>query len=184
MPVAHIYVATGFEEIELVTIVDILRRAKIDTLMVSLNDELSVVGAHYIGINTDVSFIKAGDEIPDIIILPGGGPGTQALLAHGGLHARLQQQIDAKKRVAAICAAPMVLAKVGLLAGKNACCYPGCEETLTEGGAKISMENVVIDGLITTSRDPATAMQFALSIVAQLIGQANADEITHGLGCG
>ncbi|WP_373975761.1 DJ-1/PfpI family protein [Chitinibacter sp. SCUT-21] len=176
MSLVHIYVAPGFEEVELITIADVLRRCEIDTQLVSLSEELLISGAHQISVAADLPFSAASDS-PDLIVLPGGGPGTAALMAHTALHQRLQQQIAANARVAAICAAPMVLAKIGLLQGKNACCYPGCESALIAGGANISAYNVTSDGLITTSRGPATAALFALELAAQLKGHQIAHEV-------
>ncbi|QLG87332.1 DJ-1/PfpI family protein [Chitinibacter bivalviorum] len=173
----HVYVAPGFEEVELITIVDVLRRADIDTVMVSLTAGTQIQGAHQISVHADAPFHQVAGQTPELIVLPGGGPGTQALLAHIDLHARLQAQISAGKRVAAICAAPMVLAKIGLLQDKNACCFPGCENTLLDGGANITAYNVVTDGLITTSRGAGTAGLFALELVALLKNEAIAKEV-------
>ncbi|QLI80182.1 DJ-1/PfpI family protein [Chitinibacter fontanus] len=176
MSQVHIYVATGFEEVELITVADILRRSEIPTQLISLNEQLNVVGAHAISICADLPFSAASDQ-PELIILPGGGPGTQAMLQHHPLHQRLISQIDAGKRLAAICAAPMVLAQIGLLANKNACCFPGCEAQLLAGQAQITAFNVVTDGLITTSRGPATAALFALELVRQLKDDATAQQV-------
>lgn len=176
MSLVHIYVATGFEEVELITVADILRRSEIPTQLISLSEQLTVTGAHAITIEADLPFSAPLAE-PDLIILPGGGPGTQAMLQHAPLQQRLVGQIAAGNRVAAICAAPMVLAQIGLLANKNACCFPGCEAQLLAGQAKISAFNVVTDGLITTSRGPATAALFALELVRQLKDDATAQQV-------
>ncbi|WP_348944498.1 DJ-1/PfpI family protein [Chitinibacter sp. FCG-7] len=197
----HVYVAPGFEEVELITIVDVLRRAEIDTRMVSLTTETQIIGSHGIAVQADVPFqnvaahapemMTVNDSLqkrrnvaahaPEMIILPGGGPGTQAMLAHSELHSRLHAQIAAGKRVAAICAAPMVLAQIGLLHGKQATCFPGCESVLQEHGAQISAFNVVSDGLITTSRGPATAALFALELAAQLGDEASAKQVGRAM---
>ncbi|WP_198314689.1 DJ-1 family glyoxalase III [Chitinibacter sp. GC72] len=177
----HVYVAPGFEEVELITIVDVLRRAEIDTLMVSLTAGTQIHGAHGIAVHADEPFQNVTGHAPEMIILPGGGPGTQAMLAHSELHRRLHAQIAAGQRVAAICAAPMVLAKISLLQGKQATCFPGCESVLQEHGAQISAFNVVNDGLITTSRGPATAALFALELAAQLNGEASAKQVGRAM---
>ncbi|WP_047392203.1 DJ-1 family glyoxalase III [Chitinibacter sp. ZOR0017] len=181
MPLAHVYVAPGFEEVELITIVDILRRADINTHLVSTAAAGVVAGAHNVGIAADLSFDEAASEIPDLVVLPGGGPGTQHMLAHPLLAGRLHSQFAAGRRVAAICAAPMVLAKAGLLRDLAACCFPGCEATLSEHGAKVSAFNVVTDGLITTSRGPATAGLFALELVRQLRDDATASAVGRAM---
>ncbi|WP_028451372.1 DJ-1 family glyoxalase III [Chitinilyticum aquatile] len=181
MPVAHVYVAPGFEEVELVTIVDILRRGGVDTRMVALGDSLQVIGAHGIAIAADLSFSTADNALADAIILPGGGPGTQALLASPALHARLQEHQAAGKLVAAICAAPMVLAKAGVLAGLDACCFPGCEPALIEGSAEVWSYNVVEAGNVITSRGPATAASFALTILQRLTDAATAQQVGRAM---
>jgi 4-methyl-5(b-hydroxyethyl)-thiazole monophosphate biosynthesis len=180
MSLVHVYAAAGFEEVELITIVDILRRCEINTTLVSLTEALEVKSAHQMVIRAELPFSAATADA-DLIILPGGGPGTAALLAKTELHQRLQNQIKANRRVAAICAAPMVLAKIGLLANKNASCYPGCEAALIDGGATITAFNVYTDGLITTSRGPATAALFALELAAQLKGHAIAQEVGRAM---
>jgi 4-methyl-5(b-hydroxyethyl)-thiazole monophosphate biosynthesis len=180
MSLVHVYIAPGFEEIELTTMVDVLRRCDIPTQLVSLNDNLLITGAHALTLQADLRFAEAV-EPPDLIVLPGGGPGTAALMAHTDLHQRLTAQIAAGRRVAAICAAPMVLAKIGLLKDKQACCYPGCETTLIEGGAKVSDTAVTSDGLITTSRGPATSGLFALALTEQLKGEAIAQQVGRAM---
>ncbi|NHQ88166.1 DJ-1/PfpI family protein [Iodobacter sp. HSC-16F04] len=172
-----LFLAPGFEEIELVTVVDILRRADISTRLISIHSALAVTGAHQITIQADLSMDKA-DHHAQMLVLPGGGPGTQAMLACTDLHTRLQQHLAQGKPLAAICAAPMVLAKAGLLKGINAICYPGCEAALTEAGANIVMRDVVKDGLITTSRGPGTAAVFAFELVRQLKGEAISQQLS------
>lgn len=180
MSLVHVYIAPGFEEIELITIVDVLRRCDLPTQLVSLSDDLLITGAHALTLQADLRFAEA-TAAPNLIVLPGGGPGTAALMAHHPLHQRLIDQIAAARPVAAICAAPMVLAKIGLLTNKQACCYPGCETALIEGGAQISDGSVTIDGLITTSRGPATAIQFALALAEQLKGEAIAQQVGRAM---
>jgi 4-methyl-5(b-hydroxyethyl)-thiazole monophosphate biosynthesis len=172
-----LFLATGFEEIELVTVLDILRRADISTRLISIDSKLAVTGAHQITIKADLAMSSA-DHHAHMLVLPGGGPGTQAMLACTDLHLRLQQHLAAGKPIAAICAAPMVLAKANLLKGINAICYPGCEAVLLEAGAKIVLKDVVVDGLITTSRGPGTAAAFAFELVRQLKGDALAQQLS------
>ncbi|AZN36553.1 DJ-1 family glyoxalase III [Iodobacter ciconiae] len=167
-----LFLASGFEEIELVTVADILRRADIRTRLVSIDSKLAVTGAHHITIKADIDLPTADSSHTQMLVLPGGGAGTQAMIACTALHQRLQQHLAAGKPVAAICAAPMILAKANLLHGINAVCYPGCEEALIKAGANIQSDDVVVDGLITTSRGPATAAAFAFELVRQLKGEA------------
>lgn len=180
MPVAHIYLAEGFEEIEMVSTADILRRAGVEVRLVSLLESLAVTGAHAMTIQADLPF-SAATNLADAIILPGGGQGTQNLIASPALAERLQAHLSAGKRVAAICAAPMALAKAGILKGRNACCYPGCEGPLVENGATVSSYNVVTDGNITTSRGPATAAMFALELVRLMMNEAKASELARSM---
>lgn len=181
MSLAHLYLADGFEEVEMITVADILRRAGVDTRLVSLTEKLAVTGAHEIVVQADIPFSAAHGQLADAIILPGGGPGTQNLLACNELHERLRAHLAAGKHVAAICAAPMVLAKAGILAGRNACCFPGCEAALTEGGATVTAYNVVIDGLVTTSRGAGTAAVFGLELARQLAGEAKATAVGRAM---
>ncbi|UXY17072.1 DJ-1/PfpI family protein [Chitiniphilus purpureus] len=175
MALAHVYLAPGFEEVEALTIVDVLRRAGVDTRLIALDDRLAVSGAHDVVVQADLAFAAVHDQLADVIVLPG-GPGTQALLAHEGVCARVQAHQHAGKRVAAICAAPSVLAKAGVLQGRRATCFPGYEDRLAEGGATLCGYNVVVDGLITTGRGPGVAGLFALELARQLAGDAKAQE--------
>lgn len=165
----HVYIAPGFEEVELVTVVDILRRAGIEVALVALDDDLAVRGAHDIVVQADLPFAAAGAAA--MMVLPGGGPGTRRLRESAALADRLRAQVAAGRRVAAVCAAPTVLAAAGLLQGRQACCYPGCEEVLVAGGASIAAFNVTTDGLITTSRGAGTSALFALELL-HLLGEA------------
>ncbi len=180
MPLAHVYLAEGFEEIEMVSIADILRRAGVEVQLVSLTENLAVTGAHAMTMQADLPFSTA-TALADAIILPGGGAGTQNMIASTALTTRLQTHLSAGKRIAAICAAPMALAHAGILKGRQACCYPGCEGPLVENGATLSTFNVVTDGTVTTSRGPGTAALFALELVRLLIGDSKAVELGRGM---
>ncbi len=179
MPLAHLYVAEGFEEVEMITVADILRRAGVTVQLVSLTESLTITGAHAVTVQADIPF-SAASELADAIILPG-GPGTQKLLACLPLHQRLNHHLAQNKHVAAICAAPTVLAKAGLLKGRKACCFPGCEAQLVEGGATITSYNVVTDGTITTSRGAGTAAQFSIELARILVGENKATEVGRNM---
>lgn len=163
-----LHLADGFEEIEAISVVDILRRAEIDVQIVSIMGKKEVVGAHRVGVMADVLFENVNYADVDMIILPGGGQGTQNMADHVGLTAQITKQGIDGKWIAAICAAPTILGTLGLLEGKSATCYPGCEPQLT--GAKVSASNVIVDGKIITSRGPGTSFAFGLKIVEMLKG--------------
>jgi len=164
-----LHLADGFEEIEAISVVDILRRADIDVQIVSIMGKKEVVGAHQVGVMADVLFENVNYADVDMIILPGGGQGTQNMADHAGLTAQITKQGVDKKWIAAICAAPTILGTLGLLEGKSATCYPGCEAQLT--GAKVSTSpSVIVDGKIITSRGPGTSFVFGLKIVEVLKG--------------
>lgn len=171
----YVFTADGFEEIEGLTVVDLLRRAGADLKMVSISDGLSVKGAHGIEIKADVFFEDVDYDSADLFVLPGGMPGTRYLGEHEGLCELLKKAAEEGKKVAAICAAPSVLGKLGILEGKQAVCYPGFEEMLT--GAEVSEAEAVRDGNITTSRGLGTAIPFALELISQLYGEEKALEI-------
>ena len=164
-----LHLADGFEEIEAISVVDILRRAGIAVEMVSIMENKEVVGAHNIKVVADVLFENVDYTDVNMIILPGGGGGTQNMAEHAGLTQQLTTQAREGKWIAAICAAPTILGKLGLLTGKSATCYPGCEPQLT--GADVSCSaRVIVDGKIITSRGPGTSFEFGLKIVAVLKG--------------
>lgn len=162
----YLHLAEGFEEIEALTVVDVLRRAGIDVEMVSISESIEVKGAHDIRVIADKFFEQADYSHCDMIVLPGGMPGTTNLGAHAGLTGHLKEFAAQNKWIGAICAAPSILGKLGLLSGKKAACFPGFEKDLQ--GAALSNDPVVLDGTIITSRGAGTAMSFALKIVEVL----------------
>ncbi|MDR1135650.1 MAG: DJ-1/PfpI family protein [Clostridiales Family XIII bacterium] len=175
----YVYLADGFEEIEALTVVDILRRADITVQTVSMMRDLFVTGAHDIPIIADMLFEDITHEHCRMMILPGGGPGSQRLLKHEGLRTALIECAEAGGKLAAICAAPMVLAHAGLLDGKAATIYDGMQDELPK--ASYTKQNVVIDGNIITSRGPGTAMQFAIKLVDILAGEGTAAHVASAL---
>lgn len=175
----NIYLAEGFEEIEAITVVDTLRRAEIDARMISITDREIVTGAHGIIVTADEIFEKADNVGADMIVLPGGMPGTRYLGEHKGLREVILDFAEKNKPIAAICAAPSILGKLGLLGKKKAVCYPGFEETLK--GAAVSEEIVAQDGNFITSRGPGTAIYFALSLVELLADKEAAEELREGM---
>jgi protein deglycase len=174
---ALVVLAEGFEEIEAVLPVDVLRRAEIDVTVAGLTG-ISVTGAHGLTIEADMLF----DEymgIPDAIILPGGMPGAENLAGSPRLRALILSVDSGKKLVAAICASPaLVLGPAGVLKNRMATCYPGLESNFP-GDVKFSENEVVKDGNIITSRGPGTALAFSLSIVVALAGGTRADVLAE-----
>ncbi len=170
--------AQGFEEIEALTVVDILRRAKIEVVMAGLLPG-PVVGAHNISIvpDTTIDAINAGAF--DMIVLPGGQPGTDNLNADPRIHALLNEFTSSKKLVGAICAAPIVLAAAGLLHGKKVTCYPSYTNRLN--GGIYEDTPVVTDENLITSEGPGTAIDFGIEIAARLTGRHVADAVAKDM---
>ncbi len=179
MKKAYVFFAPGFEEVEALTPVDLLRRAGVEVKLISVSDSLQVTGSHGISVLTDLLFDEAGDIEADLLVLPGGQPGTTNLKSCGRLLELLRDFDERGKKLGAICAAPTVLGKAGLLKGKKAVCYPGCEGELE--GAKVSKERVVTDGNITTSRGVGTAIPFALALIEELEGKEKAEQIRNSI---
>ncbi|MGN0400213.1 MAG: DJ-1 family glyoxalase III [Blautia sp.] len=174
-----VFFANGFEEVEGLTVVDLLRRAGEAVSMVSISDSLYVTGSHGIQIKADSLFEQAECEKADLLVLPGGMPGTLHLGEHKGLCELLVKFNNEGKKVAAICAAPGVLGANGILKGRKATCYPGCEDKLK--GAVLCTEEVVRDGNVTTSRGVGTAIAFGLELIAQLEGEVKAHQIKKSI---
>ena len=175
----YLHLAEGFEEIEALSVVDVLRRAKIDVETVSITGKKEVVGTHNIKVITDLLFDDADYSTAEMIILPGGMPGTTYLEKHKGLVEKILEFYRNGKWLAAICAAPSILGKLGLLKGKSATCYPGFENYLID--AVYSEESVVVSDKIITSRGPGTAIYFALEIVKIIKSEKVADKIREGM---
>jgi protein deglycase len=162
-----VLLAEGFEELEAITILDVLRRAELDVTSVGVGGT-SVRGAHGIVVQADVPLADIGGRRWDLVVLPGGMPGAANLRDSKGVQALVKEQHARGGMLGAICAAPIALAAAGVLAGRRATSYPGFGDQLV--GAKYSEDNVVVDGHIITSRGPGTALPFALRLVAELCG--------------
>ncbi len=172
--------ATGFEEIEAVSIIDVLRRAEIEVLLASLSEDNRVQGAHGIVLQTDVFMKDISSETLDMIVLPGGWDGTHALAEDANVQ-RVLKEMDAEgKNIAAICAAPYALNKAGVLKDEYTC-YPSVEDDIKKEGYQGDKAMVVESQNIMTSRGPATAICFALSIVKKLQGQAQFETLKSDL---
>jgi 4-methyl-5(b-hydroxyethyl)-thiazole monophosphate biosynthesis len=169
---AFIILAEGFEEIEAVTPIDLLRRADINVTIYGLSSK-EIKGSHGIIIKSD-KLLSSQEEIPSALIIPG-GVGHKNLLNSSVVLDYIKRCYNAGSLCAAICAAPVVFAKAGILAGKKACCYPGFEDKL--GGGIFVNEQVVIDGNIITGRGPGVAVLFSLEIISYLLGRNTADKV-------
>ncbi len=169
--------AEGFEEVEALTTVDLLRRAEIGCDMVALGSSDTVTGSHGIAVRVQGTLNGVDWDAYDAILLPGGQPGTRNLAADERVIDALRHFSASGKLTAAICAAPTVLAKAGLLEGRRAVCYPGLEEQLI--GCTGGDGMVEVDGTVITSRGVGTAIPFALAIVEYFSGAEKARELAH-----
>jgi 4-methyl-5(b-hydroxyethyl)-thiazole monophosphate biosynthesis len=174
--------AQGCEELEAVTIIDLLRRAGIEVVTAGL-DEQAVIASRGVRLLPDVQLDDVMEQEFDMLVLPGGLPGADHLDADRRIHALLQKMSQSGSYTAAICAAPKVLAHAGLLDGKAATGYPGVLDSMELPATHISGDAVVIDGKVVTSRGPGTAMEFALTLIAQLLGEEKRNEVEQALVC-
>lgn len=170
-----VFLADGFEEIEGLTVVDLLRRAGIEVTTVSITGVHMIHGAHAIDVQADKLFEDMVYEGQDMFVLPGGMPGTLHLGEHKGLEAVLTNAYEDGKYLAAICAAPSVLGKYGFLKGRKATSYPGFEEALL--GAEYVTDDVAVSDNIITSRGMGTAIAFSLALIEVLLSKEQADKI-------
>ncbi|MFZ5863281.1 MAG: DJ-1 family glyoxalase III [Nitrospirota bacterium] len=167
--------APGFEEIEAVTIIDILRRADVHVTVAGTTDG-PITGSRGVVITPDSTLDTVADATFDMVVLPGGGPGTDALRRDARIAVIVKRHADRGAWIAAICAAPTVLADLGLLTGRRATSYPATQSELRS--ADYRTDRVVVDGRIITSRSPGTALEFALTLVESLVGRTVSRRIT------
>ncbi len=170
-----IHLATGFEEVEAISIIDVLRRAGLKVITVSMEDKREVTGSHQIQVIADTLFSELDYHSIDALILPGGMPGAKNLDAHAGLKEQILQFDRDKKLLGAICAAPLVFGHLDILKNKEAVCYPGHEQELY--GAKIQTAPVAQDGHVVTSRGVGTALLFSLKLVELLVDKEKAQAL-------
>lgn len=180
-----IFLAKGFEEIEALTVVDLCRRAGIEITMaavtkdICIGNDICVTGSHGISVKADIELSEVDFENMDMLVLPGGMPGTKNLEACEVLMEKLDAFYQTGKRVAAICAAPSIFGHRGYLNGRNACCYPGFEGELA--GATVSENAVEVSGHVITSRGLGTAVPFALAIVECFCGKECAETLAKSV---
>lgn len=171
--------ATGFEEIEAVSLIDVMRRGGIEVLVRSLDDTLDVTGANGITVRADAPLGDLGADTIDMIVLPGGWGGTERLAEDTKVQALLKAMDAKAKHIGAVCAAPFALHAAGVLK-ETFTCYPGAEEKIRTEGYQGDRAQVVTDGNVMTSRGPGTSICFGLQIVKMLVG----DEAFEGLKAG
>ena len=175
----YLFLAQGFEEIEALCPIDMLRRAGIEVKSVSITDDKKVVGAHGITVFADITYADFDSADADMLVFPGGMPGTKNLLAFEPLVSALKIFGGCGGNISAICAAPMVLGKAGLLKGKIATCYPGFEGDLE--GATVSSEKVVVCDNIITAQGMGAAIDFSCAIIDKLLGDGTSAPIKEAI---
>ncbi|MDE5796184.1 MAG: DJ-1/PfpI family protein [Muribaculaceae bacterium] len=181
MKESFVFLAEGFEEVEALTAIDVMRRAGMPVKTVSITAALQVTGAHGVTVNADVLFDNTLFSDPAWLVLPGGMPGATNLHNFAPLQGLLRRQAaDAHGRIAAICASPaVVLGQLGLLKGHKATCYPGFENMLE--GAELDTAPVVTDDKFVLGNGPANSLLWALSIVKEELGAHKANEVANGM---
>jgi len=178
MPKVAMILADGFEEVEAMAIVDVLRRAGIETVMAGLHDG-PITGSRKVRVLSDALIDAVRSDDFDMLVLPGGQPGTDNMNADGRVADLIRDFSRKNKLIGAICAAPMVLAEAGVLQGKHATSYPSCRDRVH--GALYEEKTVVTDGNILTSRGPGTALHFSLALVERLAGREKAQAIKEAM---
>ena len=182
MKKVYVFLADGFEDVEALIPIDVLRRGGVDVTTVSISDFPLVQSAHGVNVEADIMFEQGDFTDADLLFLPGGMPGASNLFAHKGVCKAIVNQHMAGKKVAAICASPaVVLAPLGILDGKKATCYPGFESVLAENNATYTGDLVTVDGNVTTGEGPAAALPFAYELLSQLVNKQTADQIAEAM---
>lgn len=171
--------ADGFEEIEALSVVDVLRRGEVETVMVSIKSDKIILSSHNIPVVADITIEELKIMSEDMIVIPGGKKGVQKLSESKVLQDLLLKHQEQKGLLAAICAGPTIPGKMGFYKGIKATCYPGCEDDLE--GAIISKDDVVIDKNFITSQGPATSLAFAFALLSLAKGETASKEIQKGM---
>lgn len=181
MKESFVFLAAGFEEIEALTVIDVMRRAGMNVQTVSITSSLQVKGAHGVTVNADLLYDNTLFDHPEWLVLPGGMPGASNLYEFSPLQGLLRSQAEAAEgRIAAICASPaVVLGQLGLLEGEKATCYPGFETMLN--GAEYIDAPVVVSHKFVLGNGPANALPWALTLVKEALGQETASKVASGM---
>ena len=175
----YIFLADGFEDIEGLTVVDLMRRADIDIKTVSIRDSNEITTSHGIRMQTDLVFTETDFADADMLVLPGGMPGTLNLKNHDGVRYVVKQYAKEGRYVGAICAAPTILKSLGVLEGRRATCYPGVEDEMED--VVLTETAVVVDENIITSQGVGTAIDFGLKLIEILDSEEKAKEIADSI---
>lgn len=173
-----VYFATGYEEVEALAVVDVLRRGGVDVSMVGVTGK-TVVSARQISINMDQTIDEVNHDEIDMMVLPGGIPGVDNLKVNETLVQNLKAFKKEGKWIAAICAGPSILGELGLLEGEKATCYPGYEEALV--GATVVNERAVVSNKIITGKGAGAALEFGLTILSVIKGEEVANKVAKGM---
>ena len=180
MKKVYVFLADGFEDVEALIPIDVLRRGGLDVTTVSVMGDYMVESAHGVRMMADILVEDADVSNADLLFLPGGMPGATNLAANKHVCKAVTAQFAAGKKVAAICASPaVVLAPLGILEGKRATCYPGFEQALAK--AEYTADLVTVDGNVTTGEGPAAAFPFAYELLSQLVNKQTASQIAEGM---
>jgi 4-methyl-5(b-hydroxyethyl)-thiazole monophosphate biosynthesis len=178
----YLFLAEGFETIEALTVVDMLRRAKIDITTVSITDSLDVKSSQGVPVKADEILSNVKDKEAEFLVLPGGMPGTTNLRANATLMDMVTKQNDAGKYVAAICAAPAVIfCELGITKGMNSTCYPSYNDKLEEEGVNLIKLPAVVDSNVITGMGMGTAIEFSYEIIKELRNKELADQILDSI---
>lgn len=173
--------AEGCEELEAVTLIDVLRRAEINVITASLTENQQITASRGVRLVADTTLAQVMSDEFDMLVLPGGQPGTNNLDADPRIHTLIKRLHHEDKWIGAICAAPIVLAHAGLLDGRKVSCYPGVLEPAKWPEIQFSNDAVFCDNKFITSRGPGTAMAFALMIIEKLMDEATRNQVEAGL---
>lgn len=174
-----VFLADGCEEVEALTVVDLLRRAGLQVIMISIMKSKMIISSHQVKIEADVLFEENDFNQLDAIVLPGGMPGTLNLDKHAGVRKIVQDFYKENKLVAAICAGPSVLGHIGILKGKRATCFPGVEKELA--GATCTGMPVEQSGNVITGRAMGSAIEFSLKIILELMDEETENKVRKSI---
>ena len=179
MAKAYEFLANGFEDIEALAPVDILRRSGVEVKIVSIGDSIEVESAHGVTVKADMLFADADFADADLLLIPGGMPGAKNIDEHEGVRRAVMRQAEAGRLVGAICAGPMVLGHLGLLRDRRATCYPGFEDQLES--AEYTAALCTVDGNIITGKGPGASFEYGYTLVTLLKGERVAEALKKGM---